>query len=408
MHVLQLHQADDLSGRCLRDFGRPVTVDAVDVLHGLAVPGAAVHDHRAVLHRAGEDAAGAETTDEVVHGVAERQHGERRVPLGVADQLSVLSVLPLDLPAHRRRRQIADHRRRHVVHADAGPRRAGEHRKEPPPEDRVRDAVDQHFLPGFTPVEVRFQHRIVRLRHRLHQPGPQPFRLVDELLGYVLQRVPAELPVGLPGIHVRPHRDQVDDAAEALAQPDGKLQGDGLGVQRLLHVVECAEERRPILVELVHAGEQRQGPLRRHVPMRFRLVLDAGDGGDEQKASLADGHRPVGIGEEVGEPGGVEQVEERPLVLGVGDVGRDRKVALALLWVDVEVAGGTVLRGAGRRIVAKQRLGQGGLSRTIVCDDCDIADRFRIEHALVSPDAALKRERLDQPAALVEEGRCAS
>src|SRR5437764_4562772 len=153
------------------------------------------------------------------------------------------------------------------------------------------------------------------------------------------------------------------------------------------------------------AAQASTGTLRRHVPMRFRLVLDAGDGGDEQKASLADGHRPVGIGEEVGESGGVEQVEECSLVLGVGDVGRDREVALALLRIDVEVAGGTVLRGARRRIVAKQRLGQGGLSRTIVCDDCDIADRFRIEHALVSPDAALKRERLDQPAALVEEER---
>ena len=207
---------------------------------------------------------------------------------------------------------------------------------------------------------------------------------------------------------MRLHGDQVDDAAEALGEPDGKLQGDGFRLQGLLDVVQRAQERGAFLVQLVHAGEQGQGALRRHFPVRFRLVFDTRDGGYEQEPSLAHRHRPIGVGEEVGEAGRIEQVQQCPLVLRVGDVCRHREISLRLLRIDVQMAGGPVLGSPRRRVMAQQRFREARLSRTVVCDDCDIADRLRIKHALVSPDAALKRERLDQPGALVEEGRCAS
>ena len=206
---------------------------------------------------------------------------------------------------------------------------------------------------------------------------------------------------------MRLHGDEVDHAAEALAQADGELERDRLGLERLLDVVERPQERGPVLVQLVDAGEQRERAVGRHLPVRFRLVLDTGHRGDEQEPSLADGHGTIGIGEEVGEPGGIEQVEQDSFVLGERDVRRHGEIPFGFLRVDVEMAGRAVLRSPRRRVVTEQRLGQRGLARTIVCDDGDVSDGFRIEHAVVSPGCCSGARRLVQPGSLVEEGPCA-
>ena len=62
----------------------------------------------------------------------------------------------------------------------------------------MRDAFDQRLFPGFLPVEVCLQHRVIGLGHRLDQPRPQPLRLGHELGRHFLERVAAELSVGLP------------------------------------------------------------------------------------------------------------------------------------------------------------------------------------------------------------------
>ncbi len=107
VHVLELHQADDLARPRVRDFGGAVPVDAIDVLHHLAVAGARIEHRRARLDGAAEDAAGGEPPDEMIDRVAEGEHGERRVALRRARHLVALVVLALDLAPHRRRRQVA-------------------------------------------------------------------------------------------------------------------------------------------------------------------------------------------------------------------------------------------------------------------------------------------------------------
>ncbi len=106
----------------------------------------------------------------------------------------------------------------------------------------------------------------------------------------------------------------------------------------------------------------------------------SGDRADEKEAAFANRHRPIGIGEEVGEARSVEQVGEHAIVLGESDVGGDGEVALGLFRIDVEVAGGPVLGGARRRVVAQERFGERGLSCAVMGDDGDVADGLGIEH----------------------------
>ena len=179
---------------------------------------------------------------------------------------------------------------------------------------------------------------------------------------------------------MRAHRHQVDHSAERFAQADGQVQRDGLGVERLFHVVDRAQEAGPLLVELVDAGDERQRPVGGHLPVRFCLVLDAADRRDHQEAALAHGHGAVGVGQEVGEAGRVEQVDVDALVLGPGDVRGQGEVALLLFGIDVQVAGRSVLAGARGRVVPQERLGERGLSRPVMRDDGHVADLLGVDH----------------------------
>ena len=285
-----------------------------------------------------------------------------------------------DFPPRRRIGQVPDDRGREIAHADAWTRGARQHRKEPPPQHRVGDGVANLIPRGFLPVEVLLQQHVVRLGHRLDQPGAELLRIGFELLRDVLLDEPAELSVLPARVGVRPHRDQVDDAAERVAEADGELQRDGLGLERLLDVVERPQEAGAILVQLVHARDERQRALRRHVPMRFRLVLDTAHGRDEQKAALDDAERPICVRQEVGEAGGIEQVEHHAVVLCIGDVRGDGEVALRLLGLRVEVAGRSVLAGPRGSVMPEQGFREGRFSSPVVRDDRHVANLLGIEH----------------------------
>ena len=258
----------------------------------------------------------------------------------------------------------------------------------------MRDGLLDLLLARLLAVEVPLEEHVVGLRHGLDQPRAQLLRVREELLGDVFLDEPAELAILPPRIGVRAHADQIDDAGERVAQPEGQLQRHRPGLERLLDVVERAQEARPVLVQLVHAGDDRERPLRRHLPVRFGLVLDAAHRRHQQKAAVAHRQRPVGVGEEVGEAGRVEQVHVHALVLGVGHVGGHGEVALGLLRVDVEVAGRAVLAGPGRRVVAQERLGERRLSRPVVGDHRHVANLLRIEHGIALVRGKTQRRRI--------------
>ena len=248
----------------------------------------------------------------------------------------------------------------------------------------MRDPVDQLLLRRLAPVEIRLEHQVVRLRHRLDQPRPQAMSFRDQLRRNLPLGKPAEFSVPLRRIRMRPHLDQIDHPAERIAQTDRQLQRHRLGLEGLLDVIQSAQKAGPLFIELVHARQKWQRAFRRHVPVRLGLVLDTGHGGNEKESAFADRHRAIGIGEKVGEPGCVEQIQHHPVVLGEGDVRRHGEISLGLFRIDVEVAGGPVLRGARGRIVTQERFGERGLSCAVMGDDGDVADGLRIEHAMVS------------------------
>ncbi len=247
----------DLAGRRAGDLGGVVSVDPIQVREDLFLVRARVVELLPGLHLSGEDAAGAQAPDEVVHRVAEGEQRGRLVGARRPHHFFSVRVLALDLPPRGGIGQVAHDRARQVAHAHPGARRAGQHRKEPPPQHRVSERLLDLILPGLLSVQVLLQQHVVGLRHRLHQPGAQLLRVADELLGDLLLDVPAELAVLPTSVGVRAHGDEVDDAAEGVAQPDGQLQRDRPGLQGLLDVVQGAQEAGPVLVELVHARDER-------------------------------------------------------------------------------------------------------------------------------------------------------
>jgi hypothetical protein len=124
--------------------------------------------------------------------------------------------------------------------------------------------------------------------------------------------------------------------------------------------------------------DEHDGPaeLGGELPHALGLDLDSGDGveDDDRGVRVVDGGARLGREDAVA--GGVQEVDPRPAVDGVGDGEVDRDLPIHLLGVEVGRAGPVLDPARPRNGAGGVQEGgdEGGLSDGVVADDGDVAE----------------------------------
>ncbi len=226
-----------------------------------------------------------------------------------------------------------------------------------------------------------FDERVVhRVLFSLHLVGDR-----------ALRALPAVAFVGHRGV-----REEVDDAPEGSFFSDRQLEWGDPGAELRLQLVERPGERRPFTVKLVHEHRARDLGLLRHPPGHLGLHLDAFHRRDDEDNEIGGSQRGGDVADEVGVPGGVEQVYLVAVVLERGDGHRNGDVSARRLGVEVghRVAILDAPNARNRTDDEQQRLGQARLARPSVTHQRDVADlRRRIRLQADSPSLPPLRRR---------------
>ena len=137
-----------------------------------------------------------------------------------------------------------------------------------------------------------------------------------------------------------------------------------------------ALEARAVALEPVDGDDPRQVERRRLGPQLLGLDFDAGDGVHHDQGALDDAEGRAGVGQEVGEAGGVDEVDLGFLPLGVGQAGREGVLAGDGFFVKIGDGGALVhLAEAVDRAGGEQHGGDElGLAASAVADHRHVAD----------------------------------
>ena len=223
---------------------------------------------------AGIDAAEGDGADEgVVHDL-EGEQRQRRVVLGLADNVfAVVGIDAVDRRHVERRRQIVDHRVEQRLHALVLEGGAAQHREEHAADHRLADQLAQRRLVGLFAIEIGGHGVVVEFDGRLDHHlavflglREQVFRNVGVLeLGAERFVVP----------DARLHAHQIDQALEIAFGADRELDGYRLGAETGLDVIETFEEVGADLVHLVGEDDARHLVFVALAPDGLGLRLDA-------------------------------------------------------------------------------------------------------------------------------------
>ena len=186
---------------------------------------------------------------------------------------------------------------------------------------------------------------------------------------------------GLAGVVREPalHRDEVDDAAEALLLADRGLDADAGAPELLLELVHDAAAVGALAVHAVHDDEAGEAELVAHLPGLLGLDLDARDGVDDDDRGVGGAQAAEHFRDEDAVARRVDQVDLLLLPLERRDGEADRDLPLDLLGVEVgrRVA---LLDAAeprrGARLV-EQRGDERRLADAVVPHDGDVVDGGR-------------------------------
>ena len=277
------------------------------------------------------------------------------------------------------------------VHAHPAGGRAAEHR-----EDRARrhpagQALLQLGVVERLPVQVALHQVVVAHDDALDQLLVHRVLLVDQVVGdgaLVPGGRHGAVDGGAGGLRVVVGGrvvEQVDDAVEVGLVADRQLDRRHAGAEGLADLLQRAVEVGPLPVQLVDDDDPGQVHLRRRPPGVLGLGLHAVGGADHHHGQVDVGQGGDHLTGEVGVPGRVEQVHLDPVDREGGQAGRNGELPGHLLGFEVHDRRTLLHRpppgyGPGAR---QQGLGQGGLSRTVVPDEGDVADCGRVVWHLV-------------------------
>ena len=282
---------------------------------------------------------------EVPHeGVVHDLEGERREGLVVgrlADRLGL--AVRVDSDDRRdidRGREVIDHRVEHRLDALVAERRAADDRGDPVPDgglaDRAHELLDRDLLSE----QVPFHERVVDVGHRLEQALPRGGDFGRHVVG---DRLVVELRsegVLLPDDRLHP--DQVDDPAEGVFLPQGKLDGDGIGGEPFLHHPHHALEIGAGAVHFIDHGEAGHAEFVRLAPHRLGLGLHAADRAEDRHRAVEHPQGTLHLDREVDVPRRVDDVDAVPPPEARRRGGGDGDAPLLLLLHPVHRGGAVV------------------------------------------------------------------
>ncbi len=381
-HVLQAHAGGDVAGANFLDLLAAVGVHLHQPADAFAPSFDRVVDRVAGIDHAGVAADEGQGAHEGVGGDLERQRRERRVVVGqpLAFALGGIVQHALDRWFVHRRRQVADHRVQHRLHALVLEGGAAQRRHDLALEGAGAQAgVDLVLAEGLA-FQILFHQLVGSLGggfDHLLAPGlavgPQAGGNIDVL------ELHAET-VFIPGYGLHP--DQIDDAPEFVLGPDGKLDRHRVGAQATLDLPYHPQE---IGAGAVHLVDERQPGHAVFVglpPDRLGLRLDPAHRAEHRAGAVQYPQRTLDLDSEVHVAGGVDDVDAMLVELAGhavpeagGRCGGDGDAAFLLLHHPIHGGGAVVhLAQLVRDARVKQdALGHRGLAGIDVSHDAEIA-----------------------------------
>jgi len=228
-------------------------------------------------------------------------------------------------------------------------------------------------VPSSSALEVALHQRLGVLGDLVHQLLAV---LLRERVQVVRDRDLVAVVLAGAVVGVGLHIDEVDQAAHLVLGADRDLGGDDVGAERVLELLERAEEVGPLAVEHVDVDQPRDPEVLGAVPQALGRDLDAHHGVDDEDRRLADTQRAEGVGDEARLAGGVDQVDLRVAPVEGGEAGADGHAARLLVVVGVRDRGSVCHRAeSGRRAgLEEQGLHQRRLPAASVAHQGHIAD----------------------------------
>ena len=199
-------------------------------------------------------------------------------------------------------------------------------------------------------------------------------------------RVPRSRKARSPG-------EQAAKPASREPSPTARAHGQDVGCQpapdRLEHRVDVGAAS----VDLVDEEQRRHAEALQRAHQDPRLGLDALDGGQDEHGAVEDAEDALDLGDEVGVPGGVDDVDDEVAERERHDRGLDRDAAPALEREAVGAGGAGVDRAGlvDHPGEVQQALGEGGLTGVDVGEDAQVERAWR--HAWSLRGGGCGRER---------------
>ncbi len=220
--------------------------------------------------------------------------------------------------------------------------------------------------------EEGFHQRLVGLGHHLEQllAGHRC------LIGQVGRDLALRHLAGVRSERQRLHADEIDDPGEVAFIPDRQLDRNDLAGTVAMERLEGALEAGALALEAIQHDDAGKVECRRFGPELLGLHFDAGNSVDDHGGSFCHAERGLGVGQEIGKPRRVDDVDLGLLPLGVGQARGQRVLAGDLFLVEVGDRRPVVYlaKPVDRTRNEEHGRNQLGLAAPSVSDDSDVAD----------------------------------
>ena len=320
------------------------------------------------------------------------EHVRQRLCVGIGGDLDGFVACRHGGGAVGGRRPDLDEEVGQPVDADLAGGRSADHGEDA----GVLDALQQRALEllerGDLALQVLLQQSVVADDDALDQVVVHLVLLLLHL-GGDLRRVGHTAVVEVGGVG-----EQIRDATKLGLRADRQLQRRDASAEPFTQLVESSFEAGSLPVELVDEDHPRHAEPGGQPPDRLGLHLHSIDRAHHEHGQVDDLQRRGDVAQEVGIPGGVDEVHLVAVPLEGHHRERQRLAPLLLLRIvvaDRRAILHTTEALDGTRAV-EQRFGEGGLSRTPVTDESDVADLLR-RHVRQPGSPLLHRVRATVP-----------
>ena len=258
------------------------------------------------------------------------------------------------------------------VDGDRPDRRTADDREHLASRNPVGHDVFEFLNRRYITVEVSLEQIVIPNNDPLDKSVMHFVLLVDKLLGHVCGLGATRI------VYEGLIPEEVGNTVECLLLPDRQLDGCNSRTEPIAELGNCCFEGSSFLVKLVHENHPRRVELFSYPPCVLGLHLDTFDSVDDEDREIGDPERRVKLSCVVSVSRGIDHVDLVSAPLEGGQSHRDRCASLVFLGVIVGDRGARLDRSdtIDRASAEEKRLCKGGLSRSGVPHECNVADLF--------------------------------